>query len=121
MDLKTHRPDYYITFPEPAYAVSPTQNFEFNTNKLRFVYSSLLTPSSTYDYDMSTRKRELLKKIDVPNFDPNKYQVRRFMVRARDGAMVPVSMISLKTWKQDGTQPLLVRLIRLDDRSVVQL
>ena len=107
IDLKTHRPDYYITFPEPAYAVSPTQNFEFDTNKLRFVYSSLLTPSSTFDYDMSTKNRELLKKIDVPNFDPGKYQVRRFMVRARDGAMVPVSMISLKTWKQDGTHPLL--------------
>ena len=107
MDLKTRRADYYITFPEPAYAVSPTQNFEFDTNKLRFVYSSMLTPSSTFDYDMSTRNRELLKKIDVPNFDPNKYQVKRFMVRARDGAMVPVSMITLKTWKQDGTHPLL--------------
>jgi oligopeptidase B len=98
---------HYITFPESAYAVAPTQNAEFNTSNLRFYYSSLLTPASTYDYDMSTRQRVLKKRTEVPGYDPSKYEVKRFMVTARDGARVPVSMLVSKTWKQDGTHPLL--------------
>jgi oligopeptidase B len=98
---------HYITFPESAYAVAPTQNAEFNTSSLRFYYSSLLTPASTYDYDMSTRQRVLKKRTEVPGYDPSRYEVKRFMVTARDGARVPVSMLVSKTWKQDGTHPLL--------------
>jgi oligopeptidase B len=109
MDLKTRRADHYITFPEPAYAVSPTQNAEFDSPTLRFSYSSMITPPSTYDYNMATRQRELKKRLEVPTFDPSKYEVKRFMVTARDGAHVPVSMIVLKDgWKQDGTHPLLL-------------
>ena len=108
MDLKTRRAPHYITFPEPAYAVSPTQNAEFDTQTLRFVYNSLLTPASTYDYDMATRQRDLKKRLEVPGFDASKYDVKRFMVTARDGARVPVSMIVRKEWAQDGSHPLLL-------------
>jgi oligopeptidase B len=104
-DNSTH----YITFPEAAYAVNPTQNAEFDTPSLRFAYSSMITPQSTFDYDMSTRQRELKKRLEVPTFDPTKYEVKRFMVTARDGARVPVSLIVLKnSWKQNGTHPLLL-------------
>jgi oligopeptidase B len=108
MELR-HATAYYITFPEPAYAVSPTQNAEFDTPVLRFSYSSMITPPSTFDYNMTTRQRDLKKRLDVPTFDAAKYEVKRFMVTARDGAHVPVSMIVLKNgWKQDGTHPLLL-------------
>jgi len=107
MDLKTRRAPFYITFPEPAYAVYPTDNVEFDSDTLRFSYQSMVTPPTTYDYSMSTRQRVVKKKLDVPGFDPSKYQVKRFMVRARDGAMVPVSLIVGRNWKQDGTHPLL--------------
>lgn len=107
MDLKTRRAPFYITFPEAAYAVYPTDNVEFDSDTLRFSYQSMVTPPTTYDYSMSTRQRVVKKKLDVPGFDPSKYQVKRFMVRARDGAMVPVSLIVGRTWKQDGTHPLL--------------
>ena len=107
MDLKTRRADYYITFPEAAYAVGPTGNAEFDSDTLRFNYQSMVTPPSTFDYSFATRQRTLKKRVEVPGFDPNKYEVKRFMVRARDGAMVPVSMIVGKGWKQDGTHPLL--------------
>jgi len=108
MELRHAKP-YYITFPEPAYAVSPTQNVEFDSPTLRFTYSSMITPPSTFDYNMATRQRELKKRLEVPGFDAAKYEVRRFMVTARDGAHVPVSMIVLKKgWKQDGTHPLLL-------------
>lgn len=107
MDLKTRRAPFYITFPEAAYAVSPTGNAEFDSDTLRFAYQSMVTPSTTYDYAMSTRQRVVKKKLEVPGFDPSRYEVKRFMVRARDGVMVPVSMIVGKGWKQDGTHPLL--------------
>ena len=107
IDLKTNAV-HYITFPESAYAVTTAQNVEFDTPLLRFSYNSLVTPPSTYDYDMSTRTRELKKRLDVPGFDASRYDVKRFMVTARDGARVPVSMIVRKGWKQDGTRPLLL-------------
>jgi oligopeptidase B len=107
LDLKTRRAPFYITFPEPAYAVSPTGNAEFDSDTLRFVYQSMVTPPTTYDYAMSTRQRVVKKKLEVPGFDPSKYEVKRFMVTARDGVHVPVSMIVQKGWKQDGTHPLL--------------
>ncbi len=107
IDLKTRRAPFYITFPEPAYAVGPTGNAEFDSDTLRFVYQSMVTQPSTYDYALSTRQRVLKKKLDVPGFDSNKYEVKRFMVTARDGVKVPVSMIVGKDWKQDGTHPLL--------------
>jgi oligopeptidase B len=107
MDLKTRRAPFYITFPEAAYAVNPTANIEFDSDTLRFAYQSMVTPPTTYDYSMSTRQRVVKKKLEVPGFDPSKYEVKRFMVRARDGAMVPVSLIVGSSWKQDGTHPLL--------------
>jgi oligopeptidase B len=107
IDLKTRRAPFYITFPEPAYSIGLTGNAEFDSDTLRFNYQSMVTPSSTYDYALSTRQRVLKKRIEVPGFDPTKYEVKRFMVTARDGAHVPVSMIVSKTWKQDGTHPLL--------------
>jgi len=107
IDLKTNDV-HYITFPELAYAVSPTQNAEFDTRLLRLSYNSLTTPPSTYDYNMATRQRELKKRLDVPGYDASRYEVKRFMVAARDGAHVPVSMIVRKGWKQDGTHPLLL-------------
>lgn len=107
MDMKTKRADYYITFPEAAYAVNLQGNAEFDSDSLRFVYSSMVTPPSTFDYSLSTRQRVLKKKLEVPTFDPTRYEVKRFMVTARDGVKVPVSMIVGKGWKQDGTHPLL--------------
>ena len=107
VDLKTRRAPFYITFPEAAYYVTTTGDLEFASDTLRFVYQSMVTPPTTYDYALGTRQRTVRKKLDVPGFDPSKYAVKRFMVRARDGAMVPVSMIVGKSWKQDGTHPLL--------------
>jgi oligopeptidase B len=107
IDLKTNAV-HYITFPEAAYYVTPRQNAEYDTRNLRFVYSSLITPPSTFDYDMATRERVLRKRLEVPTYDPSRYEVKRFMVSARDGARVPVSMIVRKGWRQDGASPLLL-------------
>jgi oligopeptidase B len=107
IDLATHGV-HYITFPEPAYGVFPTQNAEFDSQTLRFQYSSLLTPLSTYDYDLATHQRVLKKRVEVPGYDSSQYEVRRLMVPVRDGVRVPVSMIVHKGWTQDGSHPLLL-------------
>jgi oligopeptidase B len=106
-DLTTNA-THFITFPEAAYGVFPTQNAEFDTPTLRFQYSSLITPASTYDYDMPSHDRVLKKRLEVPGYDPSQYEVKRLMVAVRDGAHVPVSMVVRKGWTQDGTHPLLL-------------
>ncbi|MGE5729977.1 MAG: S9 family peptidase [Gemmatimonas sp.] len=107
IDLAT-RGVHYITFPEPAYGVFPTQNAEFDSRILRFQYSSLLTPLSTFDYDLATHQRVLKKRVEVPGYDASQYEVKRLMVPVRDGVHVPVSMIVRKGWVQDGSRPLLL-------------
>jgi len=106
-DLVTHA-THFITFPEAAYGVFPTQNAEFDSPTLRFQYSSLVTPPSTYDYDMGTHERVLKKRLEVPGYDPSHYEIKRMMVAVRDGAHVPVSMLVRKGWTQDGSHPLLL-------------
>jgi oligopeptidase B len=72
-------------------------NREFNTRVLRFGYTSLTTPTSIYDYDMSTRQKTLLKRDEIlGGFDPANYVTERFYTTARDGVRVPVSLVSRK-------------------------
>lgn len=98
-----------VEFPESAYGVFPGGNPEFDSDLLRFTYSSLLTPSSVYDYRMDTRTRELLKRDEVlGGFDPSRYSVERTMATARDGTPVPVSLLYRKDFVRDGTRPMLL-------------
>ncbi|HWA40718.1 MAG TPA: prolyl oligopeptidase family serine peptidase, partial [Gemmatimonadales bacterium] len=99
---------HYVTFPEKAYGVFLGGNPDFDTETLRFTYSSLVTPNSTYDYNMRTKARTLRKKQEIPSgFDPAKYEVRRLMAPARDGVKVPVSILMKKGTRLDGNNPLL--------------
>jgi oligopeptidase B len=98
-----------VTFPEPAYAVFPSTNAEFSTELFRFNYSSLVTPSSVYDYNLRTRLRALKKRQEIPSgFTPARYEVQRRVARARDGAMVPVSLLMPRGARLDGSSPLLL-------------
>ena len=97
-----------IEFPESAYGVSLAGNPMFETTALRFTYSSLVTPSTVYDYDMATRTRVVKKQQEVlGGYDPTRYGVERRMARARDGAMVPVSIVYRLPLERDGKRPLL--------------
>lgn len=107
-DLRTNR-THYITFPEAAYGIFSSTNAEFDTNLWRFSYSSMVTPSSVYDYNMRTRERTLRKRQEIPSgFDASRYQVARFMAPARDGVQVPVSVLMQNGTVLDGTRPLLL-------------
>tara|TARA_B100000508_G_scaffold130740_1_gene118342 strand:+ start:50564 stop:52657 length:2094 start_codon:yes stop_codon:yes gene_type:complete len=95
---------------DPAYTVQLGQNPNFDTNLVRFVYTSLTTPLSIYDYNLETRERKLLKqtKVEDENFDPNNYTSERIMVEARDGVKVPVSLVYKNDAKPKKENPLLL-------------
>ncbi len=91
------RGEYYLDFGEPAYVAWVSVNREFDTPQLRYVYMSLTTPSTTYDYDMRTKQRTLLKRDQIlGGFDPANYVTERIYTTARDGARVPVSIVYKK-------------------------
>ncbi len=98
--------NHFVDFEEPVYAVYPTGNREFDTDVLRFAYSSLITPKSVYDYNMSTKQRELKKREEVlGGYDPAQYQMERIWATAPDGVKVPMSIVYKKGLKKDGQNP----------------
>ncbi|HMC22022.1 MAG TPA: S9 family peptidase, partial [Thermoanaerobaculia bacterium] len=98
LDLRTGKP-HRIHFPEPTYTASPSQNHIFNTNVFRYGYLSLVTPLSTYDYDMDTQQQTLLKRVEVPNYDPANYTSERIYATAKDGVKIPISLVYRKDVK----------------------
>ena len=100
--------DHTIAFDEPAYSVHPGGNAEFETTTLRFVYTSMTTPASTFDYDLATRARVLKKRQPVPGYDPALYASERTFATARDGTRVPISLVYRKDRKPAAPQPLLL-------------
>jgi oligopeptidase B len=103
------RSEHYISFNDPAYTAGTGGNPDFNTDVLRFGYSSMTTPSSTYDYNMETRERKLMKQQEVVGgHDPNQYQSERLYAKASDGTLVPISLVFKKGTKLDGQAPLLL-------------
>lgn len=100
---------HYVEFPEPVYSAVLTGNAEFATRRLRFNYSSLVTPNSVFDYDMETRERELKKQQEVlGGYDPSLYQSERRYATAPDGARVPISLVYKKGALPYGGAPLLL-------------
>jgi oligopeptidase B len=99
--------EFLIDAAEPAYTMSLGTNEEQDSKTLRYVYTSLTTPNTTYDYDMDTGKQVLLKRDPVlGDFDPARYATEFVFATARDGTKVPVSLLYRKGTKRDGTAPL---------------
>ena len=103
----TDNSEHYIDFGEPAYSAYAGSNPEYESREFRYGYSSLTTPPSTYDYNMDTHEKTLLKQREVlGGFDPADYQTERIYATARDGVKVPISLVYKKGTKLDGTAPL---------------
>ena len=102
--------EHEVEFPEPAYdAYIDAHNHMPDTQVLRFGYSSLSTPESTYDYDMVTRERRLLKREEViGEFDPAHYRTERLHATSPDGTRIPISLVARTGTPRDGTSPLLL-------------
>ncbi|WP_422383514.1 S9 family peptidase [Roseibium album] len=101
--------EHSVEFDEEAYSLGLGGGYEFDTTVIRFSYSSMTTPSQTFDYDVQTRERLLRKEQEVPSgHDASDYVTRRLMAPAADGETVPVSILYHKDTKLDGSAPLLL-------------
>lgn len=101
--------EHEIAFAEEAYALGMSESYEFDTEILRFTYSSMTTPRQVYDYNMRTRERTLRKTQEVPSgHDSANYVTRRIFAPASDGETVPISLLYRKDTPIDGTAPCLL-------------
>jgi oligopeptidase B len=98
-----------VDLPETVCAVHGGANLEFDTSSYRFVYESLVTPDSVFDYDMDARRRTLLKQRPVlGGYDPAQYASELVHATAGDGAQIPVSMVYRRALRRAGPQPMLL-------------
>jgi len=101
--------EHEIAFDEDPYQVMIEAGYEFDTTNLRFNFSSMKTPERTYDYDMASRARTLLKEQEVPSgHDPSAYVTSRVFAASHDGKRVPISLLYRADTRIDGTAPLLL-------------
>ena len=96
-----------LSFDEPAYAAYLSTNVDQASTRLRYVYTSMTTPAQTWEIDMLSGERELLKQNEVGGvFNREDYVTLRRWVEARDGARVPVSILHHRDTPLDGSAPL---------------
>ena len=99
--------DTLIDSSEPAYTMSLVGTPGIDSTKLRYIYTSLTTPRSTFDYDMRSNHKELLKTDTVlGGFAAANYKTEFLHATARDGKQIPVSVVYRKDTRLDGTAPL---------------
>ncbi|HVI24887.1 MAG TPA: S9 family peptidase [Xanthomonadaceae bacterium] len=97
----------FVKVDEPAYSMGLDVNSEPGTDWLRYSYTSLTTPATTYELNVRTGERRQLKQQPVLGYDPSKYQTERLWATARDGTKVPVSLVYRKGFRKDGSAALL--------------
>ncbi len=109
IDEQTLNNEHSIEFKEEAYELNVIPGYEFDTQQLRFSYTSMTTPEQIYDYNMQTRERTLKKQQDVPSgHDENKYITRRLFAKSPDDEEIPISLLYKKDTPIDGSAPLLL-------------
>ncbi|GHC52262.1 oligopeptidase B [Ulvibacter litoralis] len=102
--------DYYLPFDNETYTVGTGGNAEFDTDILRYGYNSLTTPSSTIDFNMKTKEKEVKKETKVlgGKFNKENYESKRVWATATDGTKIPISMVYRKGMEQNGKNPFLL-------------
>ncbi len=100
---------HYLSFEEPVYLASLMSTPDFNSEVVRFNYTSLTTPSTVYDYNMGTKEKKQMKQQEVVGgYDKNQYETERLFATAKDGTKIPISIVYKKGFKKDGTAPLML-------------
>lgn len=102
--------DYYLEFNDPTYSAFIGLNIEFDTDKLRYIYTSLTQPSTTIEFDMAMKTSLVLKQQEVLGgvFKQENYISERIWANARDGKKVPISLVYHKNTKKSSETPLLL-------------
>jgi oligopeptidase B len=106
---QSDKTEHYIDFGEETYTAYISVNRDFETDFLRYYYTSMTTPPSTFDYQMLTKEKKLLKQQEViGNFKPENYETKRIYATATDGTKIPVSLVYKKGISLSGNNPLLL-------------
>src|SRR5215472_12232800 len=106
--------EYGVAFAEPVYTVAPGDNREYETRLFRLGYTSLVTPESVYDCDMTTgelilrKRRAVLPLPGGTRYDPGDYEQHREWATAADGMRIPISLVCRKGTPRDGSSPFLL-------------
>ena len=101
--------EYYMDFWEDVYTAGISYNPEFDTDVLRFAYTSLTTPYSTYDFKMGSKEKTLLKQTEVlGDFNADEYESKRMYGLADDGKQIPMSIVYKKGIELNGENPTLI-------------
>lgn len=101
VNLKTEESNY-IQFSEPCFSAFIDENREVNSHILRYIYTSLSTPITIFEYDMSNNTSTILKKSEVPTYDQTLYSVERIWAKAQDGTPIPISLIYKNDFIKNG-------------------
>lgn len=108
--LRVLRPDgssTQVQADESAYSMGLATNSEPQTTWLRYGYTSLTTPATTFELNIASGERRQLKQQPVPGYDPSHYVTERLWATARDGSRIPVSVVYRKGFRKDGSAALL--------------
>ena len=101
--------EHYIDFGEPTYLAYTSGNPEYNTDIVRYGYTSMTTPNSVYDYNMNTQEKKLMKQQEVVGgYNKEEYKTERLYATAKDGTKVPISVVYKKTTAKTARTPLLL-------------
>ncbi|RYY70419.1 MAG: S9 family peptidase [Chitinophagaceae bacterium] len=104
-----NKQDHFIDFGEATYAAYSQGTPEYNTDTMRYYYTSLTTPGSEFDYNMVSKEKKLLKQQEVVGgYDASQYITERLYAKATDGTSIPISIVYKKGFKKDGTMPVLL-------------
>lgn len=109
--IELHRyeggPARRIAFPEPSYVAGLGDNPEYAMDVLRIGYESMVTPGTVYDYHVAEDRLEVRKVQEIPSgYDAGRYATERLKITARDGTVVPVSIVYPRDFPRDGSRPL---------------
>lgn len=100
---------HYLAFDEPVYLANLMYTPDYNSDVIRFNYTSLITPSTVYDYNMGTKEKKQMKQQEVVGgYDKTQYETERVFATAKDGTKVPMSIVYKKGFTKDGNGPLLL-------------
>jgi oligopeptidase B len=98
-----------VEFKDKVFDVALSHNPEYDTDDLRFTFSTPIAAEVEYEYGMTSHARRILKRKQIPGgYDPENYATERISATAPDGTKVPVTLIYKKGLKKDGTAPCLL-------------
>ncbi|MBX2987275.1 MAG: S9 family peptidase [Bdellovibrionaceae bacterium] len=99
---------HLVKFNEPIYSAGPDTNLEYDTDVLRVHYSSMVQPTTVYDYNMKSRRKTVRKEQKVPGYKAAKYKCERLWVKGHDGAKIPLSVVYKKGLRKNGQAPMYI-------------